>query len=625
MKLHPLALGSRAILFLISVPFHNYIYFLNLLDIDTMALTDKEVGESFPPTTPPATDKETGEKTAVGTPADSDKETGSHLGLPNKDEHDLSEGTSVAGIDEEKHPEPAVEESPRDITGWKWIAVVLSILSSTFLFALDNTIVADVQPVIVEHFDSVSKLSWLSVAFLIGAAATNLVWGKIFGQFNAKRTYILCIILFEAGSALCGAAPTMNALIVGRALCGVGGSGAYVGVMTLLAATTTIHERPMYVGGTGLTWGLGTVLGPIIGGAFTDSSAGWRWSFYINLCIGAVCAPIYVFMLPNKDPRPGVSFLDRAREVDYVGMVLTIGAFVSGVMAMSFGGVTYPWNSGRIIGLFVCSGVLFIILGVQQVYTIFTTTSRRIFPVEFFKNRTILILFAATSAGGTAIFIPIYMIPIFFQFTKSDSALESGVRLLPYIFLMVFAVIGNGAILSAFGYYMPWYTMGGILVVIGGALMYTVDDTTSVAKVYGYTVIIGFGVGMFAQASFSVAQAVVEPEMVPSAVGFITCAQISGVTIALAIANSVFLNDSQKSIQAILPDVPRAQIQQAIAGAGSAFFHNLSGTVREEVLSAIVTAMSKTYILVVTAGALVTVLSLLMKREKLFIAAGGAA
>jgi hypothetical protein len=130
-------------------------------------------------------------------------------------------------------------------------------------------------------------------------------------------------------------------------------------------------------------------------------------------------------MLPNKDPRPGFSVIDRAREIDYVGAVLTLGAFVSGIMAISFGGITYPWNSGKIIGLFVCSGVLFIMLGIQQVYTIFTTTTRRIFPVEFFKSRTILILFAMTSAGGTTVFLPIYMVPIFFQFTRNDTAFDS--------------------------------------------------------------------------------------------------------------------------------------------------------------------------------------------------------
>jgi MFS family permease len=189
-------------------------------------------------------------------------------------------------VDPEKSEQPAEtaeELPPRDITGWKWAVVVLSILSSTFLFALDNTIVADIQPVIVLHFNDVKNLTWLSVAFLIGAAATNLIWGKIFGQFNSKWTYILCVLLFELGSAICGAAPSMDALIIGRAICGVAGSGMYVGVMTLLATTTTIHERPMYIGGTGLTWGLGTVLGPVIGGGFSDSPEGWRWAFYINL------------------------------------------------------------------------------------------------------------------------------------------------------------------------------------------------------------------------------------------------------------------------------------------------------------------------------------------------------
>jgi hypothetical protein len=108
-------------------------------------------------------------------------------------------------------------------------------------------------------------------------------------------------------------------------------------------------------------------------------------------------------MLPNHDPRPRVTFKDKAREMDYVGTVLTVGAFVSGVMAVSFGGITYPWNSGKIISLFVCSSVLFILLGFQQVYAIFTTTSRCIFPIEFFMSRTILIPFCMTAVGGTAI------------------------------------------------------------------------------------------------------------------------------------------------------------------------------------------------------------------------------
>jgi len=111
--------------------------------------------------------------------------------------------------------------------------------------------------------------------------------------------------------------------------------------MTLLAIITTIYERPIYISGTGLTWGLGTVLRPIIGGSFSDSLTGWRWAFYINLCISAAYAPVYLFILLNKDPRPGISLIDRVRKIDYVGSILIIRAFVSGVITVSFSGITY--------------------------------------------------------------------------------------------------------------------------------------------------------------------------------------------------------------------------------------------------------------------------------------------
>ena len=178
--------------------------------------------------------------------------------------------------DIEKAPEPVEEErSPRDVHGIKWAVAVFSILISTFLFALDNTIVADIQPAIVDNFGQVGKLSWLSVAFLVAAIGTNLFWGKMYSQFDSKWLYLFTVFLFEAGSAICGAANSMDLLIFGRALCGLGGVGLYAGVMTLLSVTTTEHERPMYIGFTGLTWGLGTVLGPIIGGPqFPKSNLG---------------------------------------------------------------------------------------------------------------------------------------------------------------------------------------------------------------------------------------------------------------------------------------------------------------------------------------------------------------
>ncbi|KAL9597752.1 MAG: hypothetical protein Q9219_004946 [cf. Caloplaca sp. 3 TL-2023] len=528
----------------------------------------------------------------------------------------------------EKAPEPTQEEKPpRDVHGFVWVLIVLSILSSTFLFALDNTIVADVQPAIVERFGSISKLPWLSVAFLVSAAGTNLVWGKIYAQFEAKILYLICLFLFEAGSAICGAAPSMDALIIGRAICGLGGSGMYLGVMTLLSVTTTEHERPTYIGFTGLTWGAGTVLGPIIGGAFTDSSATWRWAFYINLVVCGIFLPVYLFYLPRSDPRPGVPVRRRLLEIDYVGTTLIIGAYVSGVMAINFGGSTYAWNSGRIIGLFVCSGVLFILFGTQQSFAIFTTIEQRIFPIEFLKRRIMVNLFVQTACASTATFLPIYFIPLFFQFVRQDSALDAGVRLLPFVVFLVVVCVANGAIMSMTGYYFPWYVAGGAFTLIGSALMHTVDNESSTARVYGYSILFAIGAGAFVQASFSVAQAKVPPQMIPLAIGFITAGQIGGVTISLAIANSVFLNKSTNGIQALLPDAPEEQIQAAISGTGSAFLSALDASTQEHVLEAIINAMKNVYILGIVAGALALLLSLLMKPgEKLFMkGTGGAA
>lgn len=343
--------------------------------------------------------------------------------------------------------------------------------------------------------------------------------------------------------------------------------------------------------------------------------------------MGGAFAGVWIFCIPRSDPRPGIPLKKRFEEIDFLGTILIAGAYVSGVMAINFGGSVYAWNSGRIIGLFICSGVLFILFGVQQGLPFLTTKQRRIFPVEFLSRKIMLLLFAQTASASTSTFLPIYFIPLFFQFVRNDSALEAGVRLLPFVVFLVVMCVANGAIMSATGYYFPWYICGGVFNLIGSALMYTVDDHSSTARVYGYSILIAIGTGAYVQASFSVAQAKVAPPLIPLAIGFITAGQITGVTIALAIANSVFLNGAEDGIRAVLPNLPAAQIQAAISGAGSQFLQSLDAATKAQVLNAIVNSMSKVYILDITAGALTLVLALLMKPgEKLFLkgAAGGA-
>jgi MFS family permease len=169
----------------------------------------------------------------------------------------------------------------------QWFLVVLAIVSSLGLYALDNTIVANIVPVIIQDLGQAEQLAWLSVGFTAGGLCLLLPLGKLYSLYDPKYVYLTSGLLFFVGSALCGAAHNMNTMIVGRVIAGIGGNGLYMGSVTLLSLNTSSRERPVYLSLNGLIWGVGTVLGPILGGLFERIGAGgWRWAFYINLCAG---------------------------------------------------------------------------------------------------------------------------------------------------------------------------------------------------------------------------------------------------------------------------------------------------------------------------------------------------
>ena len=184
----------------------------------------------------------------------------------------------------------------------------------------------------------------------------------------------------------------------------------YTGVLTLLSLLTTEQERALYMSIPGITWGLGTVLGPVIGGAFVQSRATWRFGFYINLFIGALFAPVYFFLLPSKNPRPGATALHRLRDIDFVGLALLAGTTTALMLGMNFGGLTYLWNSPQIIALFVVFGILFIMFVLQQATNFMTR--ERVFPLGIMNNWNVLLIFFNETCSATACFLPCYFIPL---------------------------------------------------------------------------------------------------------------------------------------------------------------------------------------------------------------------
>jgi MFS family permease len=534
--------------------------------------------------------------------------------------------TNIGKLEEGQTPPQTPAPITHRPTGFRWFLIVVSILVGLFLFALDNTIVADVQPAIVEDFQSVDKISWLATGFFLSGTALMLPFGKLFQIFNAKWLYIASVAIFEVGSALCGGAPNMNALIIGRTIAGIGATGIYTGSLFLLSVNTSEHERPGYIGLTGAMWGLGTVLGPVIGGAFTDSSAGWRWAFFINLPIGALIAPVLIFLIPTFDAQKGKSYMERLRQVDWIGSTLLTGMIVALILGLTFGGNEFAWNSGQVIGTFLTFGVLVLLFAFSQsLYMPGQTKEKRIFPVEMLLKRTTILLFILIATSSALAFVTLYYIPLYFQFTRADSALKAAVRLLPVIFTLVFGSVAGGIAITKLGYYSPFFIVGSGLGLIGSALLYTTTTTTSAANIYGYTILVGLGAGMYSQAGFAVAQAKVPKEQVGSAIGFLTTGQLLGAVMSLTIGGTVLINNATSGLSALLPDVPIEVIKNAIAGTAGSFFSELDPQTREAALGVIVGSIDKVYILTITAGAVGFVASVFLKHERIFLEGGAPA
>jgi len=249
-----------------------------------------------------------------------------------------------------------------------------------------------------------------------------------------------------------------------------------------------------------------------------------------------------IFFIPNFDRNENLTFLQKVKTVDWLGTVLSCGGFAAGTMALSFGGVLYPWGDRRIIAMFILAFVLFVVFFFTQSRNIWTTVDHRIFPMELFKSRTLILLgilvgkymapvrrsfdlvtnfTCDTALGGGEIFTAIFYLPPLFQFVNSDTPVQAAIRLLPLVCLGVGFIMVNGALMPKTKYYKPWFLVGTAVSTVAAALMYTINENTSKAAIHGYTILLGAGIGSYYQACMVVAQIHVGKEKVFTAITFI--------------------------------------------------------------------------------------------------------
>ncbi|CAK5272297.1 unnamed protein product [Mycena citricolor] len=418
--------------------------------------------------------------------------------------------------------------------------LTIALCLSVFLVALDNTIIATAIPKITDQFKSLNDVGWYGSAYQLTTAATQLLFGKFYTFMPVKWVFITAILVFELGSAICGAAPTSNALIIGRAIAGLGSAGIFSGAMIIVANTVPLARRPIYTGIIGGTFGIASVAGPLMGGVFTDKLS-WRWCFLINLPPGAFTLLFltFFFTMPGKPPvREEMSFKDRLMQFDPMGTAIFIPAIVCLLLALQWGGSKYPWKDGRVIGLFVVFGVLISAFIAIQ----FWQGDRATIPLRIFKKRTIWSSAWYLFAIGSGFMIFSFYLPIYFQSIHNVSAVNSGISTLPMILSLVFASISVGVVIAQVGYYAPFMIASTIIASVGAGLITTLGVSSGHTKWIPYQVIFGLGLGLGLQQPSLAVQTVLDMIDVPSGTAIIMFSQTLGGALFISVGQNVFTN-----------------------------------------------------------------------------------
>lgn len=404
------------------------------------------------------------------------------------DDNDDEEGNSV----EVEDAGDGTTAADQVLHGIPLLLCGLALLLSMFLVALDQTIIATLLETVGAEFNDFGKISWVSSGYLLPTAVLAMNWGKISLIFGRKYTMLVAIVLFEAGSLVCALANSMNMLIGGRVLAGVGGGGIQVLVFVIVTEITTLEKRGMFQGFIGAAFGIASVVGPLVGGAFTEHVT-WRWCFYINLPIGG-CAFAGIFFLFHP-PLPKGSLKEKIAMIDFIGTALLCSGLVLILLAMTFGSTTKPWNSALVISFFVVGGVL---LGLFFAWN-FTLSKSPLIPWFVVRVWRVDVVCVAAAAMFGAFMCSVLYLATFFQVVMDANAMHSGIDLLPLIIPVVLCSISSGIFISKTGITKPVSAVGAVLGCIGYGVLTLLNEHSDSGRRIGFLILPGVAIGLSMQ------------------------------------------------------------------------------------------------------------------------------
>lgn len=517
--------------------------------------------------------------------------------LPTSDED------PVVGV---KDDGPTVDDS-LILTGRKLFLAHTGFLLAVFCFSLDQTIVATALPKLASQFNALDQLTWVVSVYLLCTAGLMLLFGQLLTVLIAKYVYLSCVVIFEAGSLICGLAPNMSVLILGRAIQGVGASGIFTSILVIFAQITRLESRPILMGSFGAVFGVSSVLGPLLGGVFTDHAT-WRWCFYINLPIGGISIMTAILFQP-ANPPPGAatdsrSTVEKVLSLDWIGGLLSVATVICLLLPLQWGGVTRPWDDKVIIALFVVFAVLLIAFIAWE----YRKGKDAMMPLSLFLNRSQVGASLAVVMSRIAFLGANYYLPFFYQ-AKGRSASQSGVDILPFMLSIILSSIIGSGFVKRTGHYYAFLVIGPLFASIGAGLLIPINEATSSARLIGYQIIFGAGIGLALQLPMLAIQAEYadRPRMVPQATSLIMFFQMLGGAIGIAIAGSVFNNQLSKELPKYAPNLP-PKLVELVKQSVTVIFE-LDPTLRSNVVHAYIKALGYVFIVAVPACILCAIAS----------------
>lgn len=365
------------------------------------------------------------------------------------------------------------------------VITFIGVLLAMFLGSLDQTIVGTAMPRIITDLGGFAHYTWVATAYIIASTITIPITGKLTDMYGRKWFYIVGLTIFVVGSLLCGLSQTMTQIIIFRGLQGMGAGIMMANAFIVIGDLFPPAERGKYQGLMTGVFGLSSIIGPTLGGFITDNLS-WHWVFFVNIPLGILIIGLFILFFPNFRPS------NMKPKIDYPGIVTLILAIVPAMLALSWGGVEYPWVSLPIITMFAFSAAMTILFVIIE-----GRSEEPIIPLWIFKNRIVGVSSIVIFITGIGMFGGIIFVPLFFQGVLGLSATASGSFLTPMMLGVVVGALVSGQVLSrAGGHYRLQGMVGLAIMAAGMGLLSTMTVETSYARAVFYIILTGLGLGI---------------------------------------------------------------------------------------------------------------------------------